>query len=70
MLDLPGWVRRGGSLRTPSGPRGSSGKEEIPGAAGEPARAMFFEIQAWYGKQIALFFQNHQYGSRLAGLTI
>ena len=40
MLALPGWVRRGGSLRTPSGPRGSSGKEEIPGAAGEPARVL------------------------------
>lgn len=48
MLGPPGWVRRGGSLRTPSGPRGSSGKEEIPGAAGEPARVFFNGISiAW-----------------------
>lgn len=33
-----GWVRRGGTLRTPSGPRGSSGKGLIPGAAGKPIR--------------------------------
>ena len=37
MLPLSGWVRRGGNLRTPSGPRGSSGKQALPGAAGVPA---------------------------------
>lgn len=38
---VSGWVRRGGNPRTPSGPRGSSGKEAIPGAAGLPTRAFF-----------------------------
>jgi hypothetical protein len=38
ILPQSGWVRRGGALRTPSGPRGSSGKEVSPGAAGLPAR--------------------------------
>jgi hypothetical protein len=35
---VSGWVRRGRTLRTPSGPRGSSGKEAILGAAGLPIR--------------------------------
>jgi hypothetical protein len=34
-----GWVRRGGNLRTLSGPRGSSSKEDILGAAGLPIRS-------------------------------
>jgi len=38
-----GWVRRGGTLRTLSGPRGSSSKEDIPGAAGLPARSFRFK---------------------------
>ncbi len=41
LADASGWVRRGGTLRTPSGPRGSSGKEVIPGAAGKPAGRIF-----------------------------
>lgn len=39
-----GWVRRGGNLRTPSGPKGSSGKEAILGAAGLPARHFFIPL--------------------------
>ena len=38
----PGWDRRGRALRTPSGPRGSSGKEVSLGAAGKPVRTHFF----------------------------
>jgi hypothetical protein len=38
ILALSGWVRRGRVLRTPSGPRGSSGKKVSLGAAGSPAR--------------------------------
>ena len=38
----PGWDRRGRALRTPSGPRGSSGKEDSLGAAGKPVRTHFF----------------------------
>ena len=38
---VSGWVRRGGNPRTPSGPRGSSGKEVNLGAAGLPARAFY-----------------------------
>lgn len=34
--------RRGGALRTPSGPKGSSGKEVSPGAVGKPVRAYFY----------------------------
>jgi hypothetical protein len=32
--------RRGGALRTPSGPKGSSGKEVASGVAGKPARTL------------------------------
>ena len=41
ILPPSGWVRRGGALRIPSGPKGSSGKEVFPGAAGFPARTIF-----------------------------
>ena len=44
MLNPSGWDRRGGALRTPSGPRGSSGKEVSPGAAGNPARAFYLNM--------------------------
>jgi ubiquinone/menaquinone biosynthesis C-methylase UbiE len=37
----PGWDRRGGTLRTPSDLRGSSGKEVFLGAAGNPARRIY-----------------------------
>ena len=40
-----GWVRRGGTLRTPSGPRGSSGKGLIPGAAGKPICTHFHPME-------------------------
>jgi hypothetical protein len=39
-LQRSGWVQRGGTLRTLSGLRRSSSKEDIPGAAGELARSM------------------------------
>ena len=42
MLAWSGWVRRGRVLRTPSGPRGSSGKKVSLGAAGSPARMFSF----------------------------
>lgn len=54
MLAKSGWVRRGRALRTPSDPKGSSGKEAALGAAGAPTRIFvlkriysFFNI---YGK--------------------
>jgi len=34
--------RHGGALRTPSGPRGSSGKEVASGVADKPARTFFY----------------------------
>ncbi len=34
--------RRGRILRTPPGPRGSNGKEATLGAAGKPARRLFY----------------------------
>jgi hypothetical protein len=44
ILCLSGWVRRGGAFRTPSGPKGSSGKEVSPGAAGVPARTFLIAL--------------------------
>ena len=38
-----GWDRCGRALRTPSGPRGSSGKEVSLGVAGKPAQHFFNE---------------------------
>ena len=46
LADVSGWVRRGGILRTPSGPKGSSGNQVILGAAGEPARAFCFNSKS------------------------
>jgi uncharacterized protein YabE (DUF348 family) len=37
-----GWVRRGGDLRTVSGPKGSSTKQDPLGAAGVPARGFSY----------------------------
>jgi len=37
---VSGWVRRGRNPQTPPGPRGSSGKWAILGAAGLPARTL------------------------------
>lgn len=41
MLAMSGWVQRGRDLRTPSDPKGSSGKEVSLGAAGKPTRTFF-----------------------------
>jgi len=46
ILPSSGWVRRGGAFRTPSGPKGSSGKEVSPGAAGLPARTIYLHYNA------------------------
>lgn len=40
----PGRDRRGRNPRTPTGPRGSIGKETPLGAAGKPVRAHFFRM--------------------------
>jgi uncharacterized protein YabE (DUF348 family) len=39
------WVLRGRSLRTPSGPGGSSGKESLLGAAGVPGRSRLIPVR-------------------------
>ncbi len=40
-----GWDRRGRALRTPSDLRGSSGKEDTLGAAGQPVRTHFSTVE-------------------------
>jgi len=55
MLSPSGWVRRGGALRNPSGPKGSSGKEVSPGAAGLPARIFFILPPPRLGKRGSRF---------------
>ena len=53
ILALSGWVRRGRALRTPSGPRGSSGKKVSLGAAGSPARIFLREITTLFQYYVA-----------------
>ena len=55
ILPPSGWVRRGGALRIPSGPKGSSGKEVSPGAAGVPARIFFIPAPPLLRRGVRLY---------------